>query len=112
MIYIIIFLVSVFISSVSQIILKKSANIEYKNKIQEYLNLKVIAAYTLFFLSSLMTVLAYKGVPLSKGPILEASGYVWVAILGKLVLGEKLKKRKVVGIAIILIGIIVANIRI
>ena len=112
MIYIIIFLVSVFISSVSQIILKKSANTEYKNKLQEYLNLKVIVAYTLFFLSSLMTVLAYKGVPLSKGPILEASGYVWVAILGKLVLGEKLKKRKVVGIAIILIGIIVANIRI
>ena len=44
----------VFISSVSQIILKKSANIKYENPIREYLNIRVIKdmAYSIFLLSS------------------------------------------------------------
>ena len=63
LIYVIIFLASVFVSSVSQIILKKSANKTYENKLQEYMNVPVILAYGLFFGSSLLTVLAYKGVP-------------------------------------------------
>lgn len=109
MFYIMIFLISVFISSVSQIILKTSANVKYENKIREYLNFKVIISYGFFFLSSLMTIWAYKGVPLSMGPIFEASGYIWVAILGRLILKEELKKRKAIGILIIMVGIIVAN---
>ena len=109
MFYVMIFLISVFISSVSQIILKTSADKEYENKIREYLNLKDIVAYGFFFLSSLMTIWAYKGVPLSMGPVFEASGYVWVAILGRLILKEELKKKKLIGILIILVGIIVAN---
>ena len=56
MFYVMIFLISVFISSVSQIILKTSADKEYENKIREYLNLKDIVAYGFFFLSSLMTI--------------------------------------------------------
>lgn len=109
MIYVVVFLVSVFIASVSQIILKKSANKTYENKLQEYLNLPVITAYGLFFGSSLLTVLAYKGVPLSLGPILEATGYIWVAVLGFLFLKEKISKKKIIGMAIIVAGIIVFN---
>jgi len=109
MMYVAIFLVSVFISSVSQIILKKSANKTYENKLQEYMNFPVITAYGLFFGSSLLTVLAYKGVPLSLGPILEATGYIWVAILGFVFLKEKISKKKILGMAIIIAGIIVFN---
>ena len=36
--YVIIYVVSVFISSISQILLKISANTEYKDKLHEYLN--------------------------------------------------------------------------
>ena len=110
MMYVIIFLASVFVSSVSQIILKKSANKTHENKLQEYLNLPVITAYGLFFGSSLLTVLAYKGVPLSLGPILEATGYIWVAVLGTLFLKEKISKQKMLGMAIIIAGIILFNI--
>lgn len=110
MIYVVIFLISVFIASVSQIILKKSANKTYENKLQEYLNVPVILAYCLFFGSSLLTVLAYKGVPLSLGPILDASGYIWVSVLGAIFLKEHLSKKKILGMAIIIIGIIVFNI--
>lgn len=109
-IYVLIFLFSVFISSVSQVILKKSANIQYESKIKEYLNPWVICAYGMFFGASLMTVLAYKGVTLSMGPILEATGYVWVTLLGFAILKEKVTKKKLFGLVVIIIGIIVFNI--
>ena len=51
-----VFLVSVFISSVSQILLKKSADKTYDSKIKEYLNPLVIAAYGMFFCSMLITM--------------------------------------------------------
>lgn len=110
MLYVCIFLVSVFISSLSQIILKTSANTHYESKIREYLNFKVIVSYGIFFLSSLMTVLAYKGVPLSMGPVFEASGYVWVAILSRLILKETIKKKKIAGLILIILGIVISSI--
>lgn len=109
--YIILFLFSVFVSSVSQIVLKSSANKKCERWIEEYLNVRVIVAYGLFFASSLLTVFAYKYVPLSMGPILEASGYVFVSVLGHYILKEKVGKRKIVGLAVILIGIIIFNIK-
>ena len=108
-IYVIIFLISVFISSVSQIILKKSANKTYDSKIKEYMNAPVIIAYALFFGASMLTVLAYRGVPLSMGAILEATGYVWVSLLGMLILKEKLERRKVIGLAVIILGVLIFN---
>ena len=42
--YILLFLGSVFLSSVSQVILKKSAMEPHENKLKEYLTIKVIIA--------------------------------------------------------------------
>ncbi len=109
-IFIFIFLFSVLISAISQVILKKSASKQYESKLREYLNIPVIAAYGLFFISSLFTVLAYKGIPLSLGPILETTGYIWVSVLGTIFLKEKLVRDKIVGMAVIIFGIIVFNI--
>jgi drug/metabolite transporter (DMT)-like permease len=109
-IYIVIFLFSVFISSLSQIILKKSAGKTYENRLREYLNVSVMSAYFLFFLSSLMTVAAYRFVPLSMGTILEASGYIWVTVLGAILLRERVSPRKLLGLAVLIIGIFIFNI--
>ena len=109
MIYILIFLCSVFISSVSQVLLKSSANKEHGNALKEYLNPKVIVAYGMFFLATLITILAYKYVPLSMGGILESSGYIFVAVLSYIFLHEKISKRKMLGLAGILLGILVFN---
>lgn len=106
-----IFIFSVCISSVSQIMLKKSALRCYDSKIKEYLNPLVIVAYGIFFISSLATIFAYKYVPLSMGPILESSGYIFVSGLSYIFLKEKLSKRKLTGMAIILFGILVFSIR-
>lgn len=107
--YIILFLCSVFVSSISQIMLKKSANKTYDNALKEYLNPWVIIAYGLFFASTLITVTAYKYVPLSLGPILESSGYFFVTILGMIFLKEKVGKKKAIGLLVILCGIIIFN---
>lgn len=104
-----VFLASVFISSISQVVLKKSATKQYDSKIKEYMNLPVIVSYSLFFGASLLTVLAYKVVPLSLGPVLETTGYIWVTILGAIFLKEKITKTKLIGMIMIIVGILVFN---
>ena len=98
------------IAAISQILLKRSAGKQYTSKAREYLNVRVIAAYALFFLSSLLTVLAYRGVPLSMGPVLETTGYLWVTIMGRLILKEKVSMRKLTGLAVIVLGVILSGI--
>ncbi len=111
MLYICIFLFSVFISAISQIILKTSANQKHENWIKDYLNVKVIVAYSIFFISSFITIFAYKEVPFSIGPMLEATGYIWVAVLGYIFLKERISIKKIIGLVLIVVGIIIANIQ-
>ena len=103
----IIFIVGVFISSISQIMLKKSAQKEYDSKIKEYLNPRVIFAYIIFFGATLCSIWAYTVIPLSLGPILESAGYIFVAVLSWLFLKEKITFKKAVGLSVIIIGIII-----
>ena len=102
-----IFVAGVFISSVSQILLKKSAEREYPSKIREYLNVRVILSYMIFFGATLCTILAYTRIALSLGPILESSGYIFVAVLSRLFLKEKISLKKMIGLSIIIIGIVI-----
>lgn len=103
--YVIIFIFSVCISSISQVLLKKSANIERKNKIKEYMNLYVISAYGLLVLSTLFTMYAYKGINLSVGVMIESLGYIIVTILSYFILKEKITRNKVIGIFLIILGV-------
>ena len=106
--YYFIYVFSVFISSVSQIILKQSADIKYDNPIREYLNIRVISAYAIFFLATLITIYAYKGIPLSAGPMLETTGYLWISLLGYFILKEKISRRKLVGLGVVIAGIMIS----
>lgn len=105
--YIGIFLLGIFVSSVSQIALKKSAAQEHSSKIKEYLNLKVLGAYAIFIAATFCSIYAYKGVPLSMGPVLESTQYIFVTLLSYWILKEKVSRRKVMGLIVIIIGIIV-----
>lgn len=107
-IFILVMFVSVFIATISQVLLKLSARRKYSSIIKEYLNAWVILAYTLFFISSLISVFALKYVPLSIAPIIESCGYIMVAVLGYYVLGERLNKKQIMGMCIIFLGIFIA----
>lgn len=98
---------SVLISSVSQILLKKAADRTYSSRLEEYLNLRVICAYGMFGASVVLTMLALRKIPLSLSPVLESTGYIFVSVLGYLVLGERFGKRKLLGFFLILAGIAV-----
>ena len=100
-----VFLCSVLISSISQILLKKSADRIYDSRIKEYLNPLVIIAYGMFFCSMLITMYCYKYVDVSAGPILESAGYIFVGVLGFLFLRERFTKRKIIGMAVLMCGI-------
>lgn len=102
-----IFIFGVFISSISQIILKKSANLKHDSWIKEYLNPRVIFAYIIFFGATLCSVWAYTVIPLSLGPILESAGYIFVSVLSWLFLKEKITKQKMLGLSVIIVGIII-----
>ena len=102
-----IFILSVFLSSVSQIMLKSSSRRKYGNLLKEYFNPIVIFAYMIFFVCTLISVYSLKIIPLSLAPILEATGFIFVAVLSKIFLKEKISKNKILGILLIFIGVII-----
>ena len=99
-------LLGTFISSISQVMLKKSADRKYDSAIKEYLNPLVIGAYTIFVISTFLSILAYKGIPLSMGPILEATGYFYVTFFGIRIFHEKMNGKKLAALGLIIVGII------
>ena len=108
--YICIYVSSVLVASVSQVMLKKSADKVYKSRIFEYLNPLVIIAYGLFFISTFLTMYALKVVPLSLGNLLESSGYIFVPVLSFFTLHEKMTKNMWIGSALIIAGILVYSV--
>lgn len=100
-------LLGVFVSSVSQVLLKKSAMREHDSAVREYLNPYVIFAYVLFVGSTLLSVIAYRGIPLSMGPILEATGYLYVTAFGVAIFHERMSVKKLVALLLIIGGIVI-----
>lgn len=99
-----------FISAVSQVMLKKAALKTYDSPIKEYLNPLVICAYIIFFLATLCSVYAYRVVPLSMGPVLEATSYIYVTFFGIVIFHERVSKRKIVALALIVAGIVIFSV--
>lgn len=79
---------------------------EHKSVLAEYTDWRVILGYALFVGCTLLTMLAYKGVPLNVGPVLEATGYIYVTIFGVTIFHEKMNL-KLAALAMILVGILV-----
>lgn len=102
-----ILLFGVFIGSVSQVLLKKSALKSYDNPIKEYINPLVIIAYTLFVGTTMLSVFAYKVIPLSLGPVLEATSYIYITFFGVVIFKEKLSKQKILSLILIISGILI-----
>ena len=102
-----ILLIGVFISAISQVMLKKAALKHYESKIQEYLNPLVVIAYVLFVGTTLLSILAYRVIPLSMGPVLEATGYIYVTVFGVTLFKEKLNWQKILALVLIIGGIAV-----
>ena len=107
------FFVMIFVellASVSQVLLKKSAQKEYPSRIREYLNVLVIGGYALLVLSMVIGIFCYKHLGYMGTVILEPVAYILVMFLSRLVFGEKITTGKIIGMCLIIGGIIIFNI--
>ena len=92
-------LAGTFFSAISQVLLKQSANMEYKNPLREYLNWRVILAYGIFW--------CYTKVDMKFGPVIDTAAYVFVLLFSWRILKEKISRGKIIGNLIIILGILV-----
>ena len=109
-IYALIYISGVLIWAFAHGVVKKSADIKKDNIIKEYLNFKTICSYSIFFVATLCSVFAYKYLPLSYGPVLGTLEYIFVATLSYIFLKEKIKKKKLIGLFIVLMGVFIYSI--
>lgn len=98
---------SVLITSVSQILLKISADKKHKNFIFEYFNPYVIISYVCFVIVLILNVMIFTKVDYRYGIVLNSIPTVTVMILSRFVLGEVISKRRLVGNLVILLGLVV-----
>lgn len=103
---IIIYLITPLLSAISQLMLKKAADDPTHTGIRYYLNLRVLVAYGLFFGCMLLNVWALRSLDLTLAGVLEASGYIYVMILSRLFLKEKISRRRLIGNLVIVLGIV------
>lgn len=103
-------LASVFVASVSQVMLKKASMRRYKSLVREYLNPLVLLAYALLIGTTLLSIFAYRVIPLSMGPVLESTSYVYITVFGVVIFKEKLNRQKLMALFFILGGILVYSI--
>ena len=101
-----------FITALSQIILQKQANITEAKKsgfFSKFLNPRVIISYGLLFSTLVINQVALIHVPVSVMPCITATSFVWVFIMGVLILKEKVSPRRALGVAIIILGVIISR---
>ena len=108
--YIILMSLSVFIASLSQVLLKISANKSHKDRFSEFVNPLVIGAYSIFILTTIITVISLRVLPLSYGAVIETTSYVYITIWGLIFFKEKINPKKIIGLLMIILGVITYSI--
>ncbi len=101
-------LTAVFISALSQLLLKKKANKSAGNTIiQKILNLPVVISYAIFFIATLLNTFAYRKLPLKYANLFDATGFIWVTLISVIFLKEKITKKKMIAMCLIIAGVAV-----
>lgn len=103
--------VAVFLATAGQILLKQSADdtLGKKGFLRKFLNWRVVISYGLLFLSMFCNQIALRQVPMTVLPCITATSFIWVFLFGFLILRERPTRRKIAGVAIILLGIAVSR---
>lgn len=105
--YILLVAFSVFIASCSQLFLKKGSNMEHSTLIKEYMNAWVITGYILLGLSLVTNIFALsKGVFVKELSVIESLSYLFIPSLSFVFLKEKISRKFLFSVILIIIGII------
>lgn len=97
----------VFLASIAQILLKAHANEVILDKRDKYGSVKIVIAYGLFVLSMLIGNLALRKIQYKYATIIESMSYFFILVGCRIVFKEKITKRKLSGISMITVGMII-----
>ena len=67
----------------------------------------MVGGYGITALCMVLTILAYRGMPYKYGAVIESLTYIYILVLSRTLLGEKLTRRKTAGMFVIVAGVIV-----
>lgn len=101
----ILMLVSAFITALSQILLKISANKKYKNIVFEYFNPYVIISYMCFAGVLVLNIIIYTKIDYRFGVVINSLSTVLIMILSKIILKEHITRKRLAGNILIILGI-------
>lgn len=94
-------------SAISQLLLKRSADMEHENWIREYVNWRVITAYTIYAAVLILNIWAFTKVDLKYGAVIDTFTYVFVMLLSMTFLHEHIPKGRIIGNIIIMAGVLI-----
>lgn len=100
-------LLTAFAAAVSQILLNVSAKKVYPSKIREYLNPWVITSYLILGITLIANIYIMRFIPLKIAHALAATTYIYVALMSRIIFKEKIGKKKLIGLLLIVGGVIV-----
>lgn len=101
-------ILNVLAAAIAQILLKKSTKINRDNHLKEYLNGWVLGGYTLMGFSVIGNIFVMnKGLLLKEVSILGSLNYLFIPLLAFFFFNERLTKKKISSIMVILIGTII-----
>lgn len=96
-----------FAAACAQMLLKQGAREEYASWWRQYINPWVIGGYAIMMGSLVLNVWCMsKGVLVKEVSTIESLSYLFVPVLALLLFKEKLTKRKICAIGIIILGIV------
>jgi drug/metabolite transporter (DMT)-like permease len=105
--------IAVLLTGISQVLLKIGSAYQGKQKysvLAPYLNLPTLCAYGILLFVTVISVIALKEVPLKVFYAIASLGFLVVAILSWGILKEKVNKKMMAGIILIVLGVVIFNI--
>lgn len=106
MLFYVLMVVSAGITAFSQILLKKSADTSHKGILFEYLNPLVIVSYICYVGVLALNVFIYTGIDYRFGVVINSLSTVFVMILSRLLLKEKITRKRIIGNILIVAGVL------
>lgn len=97
--------VGVFLASLAQVFLKKSADNQHSSVLAEYLNINIIIGYSMMFTSTLCSVYALNLIPLSLAMLLESTAHIFVCFHSYVFFKETISFQCAIALFLILLGI-------
>ena len=95
------------LSAFSQILLKKSTLEKHSSLIRNFLNAKLITAYSIFALTLFMNIYSFTGIPYKLASVLNASAYLFTMLLSTWLLKDKIFWHCALGNSLIILGIVI-----